>query len=76
MNFLAGIPLHRLSYSEYYTYLNYLEQCKMPKELIEILINHYTDKANHSVVDLLDDLPQDYARTNYNVFTALQKIKR
>ena len=76
MNFLAGIGLNRLSYSEYYDYIRYLEYCKMPKKLTDILINHYTDKRNDSLLECLDDLPLDYARTNYKVYTALQKTKK
>lgn len=76
LNYLAGGSLHRLPYEDYYDYLIYLDQCNMPKELVDIYINHYTDKNNESVVDYLDDLPKDYARVNYKVYQAIKQLKR
>ena len=76
LNFLAGRELHRLSFDEYYDYLSYLDDCAYPKELIDIYVNLYTDKNNESVLDYLDDLPNDYGRGYYGVYQALQKIKR
>ena len=76
MNYLSGTELHKLSYSEYYNYLNYLDDCKLPKELIDILINHYTDKRNESILDYIKELPKDYGRIHYGVYKALQKQKR
>lgn len=73
LNYLAGRSLHRLDYQEYYDYINYLEACGMPKDMIEIYTHHYTDKHNESVAELLDDLPDDYARVHYNVYKALKK---
>ena len=73
LNYLAGRSLHRLDYQEYYDYLQYLENIDMPKDMIEIYTHHYTDKHNESVAELLDDLPDDYARADYRVYKALKK---
>lgn len=75
LNYLAGRSLHRLDYQEYYDYLSYLEYIGMPKDMIEIYTHHYTDKHNESVMELLDDLPDDYARAHYGVYKALKKQK-
>ncbi len=76
LNFLAGTSTNRFTYYEYYEYINYLEEIGYPKELIDVYINLYTDKANIGVEDYLLDLPKDFARGNYGVFKALKKLKR
>lgn len=73
LNYLAGRPLHRLSFDEYYDYLCYLKDCGFPQEMINIYANIYTDKKNESVVDYLDSLPNDYPRVDYRVYQALKK---
>lgn len=73
LNYLAGRSLHRLSFDEFYKYLEYLEECGMPKEFVNIYRHHYTNKNNSSVVDYLSILPEDYGRINYSVYNALQK---
>jgi len=73
LNYLAGRPMHKLSFEEYFDYINYLEECGMPKDMIDIYLNLYTDKNNESVVDDLDSLPDDYGRVDYRVYTALRK---
>jgi len=75
LNYLAGQPLHRLSFEEYTDYLIYLDECDFPKEFIDIYYNHYSDKSNESVLDYLDDLPKDYGRAYYGVHKALQKLR-
>ena len=72
LNYLAGRPIHKLSYPEYFDYLQYLIRCDLPQDMIDIYIHHYTDKHNESVVDYLDDLPDDYARADYRVYNALK----
>lgn len=73
LNYLAGRPLHRLSFDEFYNYLEYLEECGMPQEFVNIYRHHYTNKNNRSVVDYLSVLPKDYGRINYSVYNALQQ---
>lgn len=73
LNYLAGRSLHRLNYQEYFDYLQYLAHCDIPQDMIDIYTHHYTDKHNESVVELLDDLPEDYARVDYRVYKALKK---
>ena len=72
LNYLAGRSLHRLSYNDYYEYISYLEKCGIPHEMIDIYTHHYTDKSNESVLDYLDCLPDDHARVDYKVYTALK----
>ena len=71
LNYLAGRSITNLSYNDYYEYIEYLKKIGIPKSMIEIYINHYTDKDNESVVDYLDEIPS-VPRSNYRV---LQKLK-
>ncbi|MBR5370061.1 MAG: hypothetical protein IK137_02020 [Bacilli bacterium] len=76
LNFLAGERLYKLSYDEYFAYIEYLYDVGIiPSEMRDIYINHYTDKKNKLVVDYLDKVPTSYERGCYNVYKALQKIK-
>ncbi len=76
LNYLAGRSLHRLNYAEYYQYMNYLEYCGFPKEMINIFDNHYSNKDNESVVDFLDELKTGHRRANYKVYQAVKDRKR
>lgn len=73
LNHLAGRPLHRLSFDDYYQYICYLKDCAIPQEMIDIYANIYTDKKNESVGDYLDFLPTDYPRVDYRVYSSLKK---
>lgn len=74
LNYISGIYLHRLEDDEYYEYLEYLKNIGIPEKMIDIYINHYTNKSNESVVDYLDEIPSVY-QANYSVFKALKKKK-
>lgn len=77
LNFLAGGRINRLSYEEYFDYINYL--CSVgiiPTEMKDVYINHYTDKNNESVVDYLDDVSENLERGRYVVYKALQKMNK
>ncbi|MBR5370081.1 MAG: hypothetical protein IK137_02120 [Bacilli bacterium] len=77
LNFLAGEKIHRLTFEEHFAYINYLADIDIiPREMQEVYINHYTDKYNESVLDYLDSIPLQFERGNYNVYKALQKIKK
>lgn len=77
LNFLAGRRLHDLTYSDYFEYIEYLYDIGIiTGEMRDIYINHYTDKKNKLVVDYLDKVPIAYERGCYNVYKALQKIKK
>ena len=75
LNYLAGKDLHRLSYEEYYQYMEYLSYCGIPREMIEIFDNHYSNKDNENVVDYLDELRSDYCRANYNVYEKVKEVR-
>lgn len=68
LNFLADTATHRLSYGDYYNYIEYLEEIGYPKEMMDIYRNHYIDKQNKMVVDMLEDLPKDLEEGNYKVY--------
>ena len=76
LNYLAGRATHKLTFEEYFQYMNYLEYCGIPKEMIDIFDNHYSNKENEIVVDYLDDLRSDYKRADYRVFEAVKKLKK
>ena len=76
LNFLAGERLYKLSFDEYFSYIEYLYDVGIiPSEMRDIYINQYTDKKNKSVVDFLDLIPNSYERGCFNVYKALQKLK-
>lgn len=75
LNYLAGKDLHRLSYEEFFKYMDYLDYCGIPREMINIFENHYTNKDNETVVDYLDELKSDYKRADYKVYEMIKKKK-
>ena len=77
LNYLAGIPLHRLDYSDYFDYVNYLHNIGIiPVEMLEIYVNQYTDKYNEPVTCYLDLIPDTINQGSFQVYSALKKIKR
>lgn len=75
LNYLAGRDIHRLTFEEYYQYMDYLDYCGIPRNMIEIFDNHYSNKDNESVVDYLDDLRSDHGRANYKVYEHVKAVK-
>lgn len=75
LNCLAGRRISGLDYNEYYNYIEYLEYIGVPKQMINIYINHYTDKENEIVSDYLYEIPS-IPRADYKVYQALKKIKK
>ena len=73
LNYLSGNNSHRLSYEEFYNYMNYLEYCDIPREMLTIFSNHYTNKENESVEPYLDLLKPDYRRAQYKVYQMIKK---
>ena len=76
LNFLAGKSTHRLSYEEFFQYMDYLDYCGIPKEMIDAFDNHYTNKDNENIVDYIDLLRSDYRRANYDVYQKVKSIKK
>ena len=74
LNYLAGRQITNLSYNEYYDYIEYLKKIGIPKGMIDIYINHYTDKDNESVSDYLDKIPS-VPRADYKVFQYVKQNK-
>ena len=75
LNYIAGKDIHRLNYEEYFQYMDYLSYCGIPKEMISIFDNHYSNKVNESVVDFLDELKTGHRRANYKVYEAIKTRK-
>lgn len=75
LNYLAGRDTHCLSFEEYYKYMDYLDYCGIPREMIDIFDNHYSNKDNESVVDYLDELRSDYRRANYKVYEHVKEVQ-
>lgn len=75
LNFIAGTSIHRMDYNSYYDYLDYLKNIGFPDDMIDIYQNHYTNKNNELVSDMLDDIPNEIGRANYNVYKVLRKAK-
>ena len=73
LNYFYGDKLYKLSLPEFYTYLQYLEDIKFPKPLIEIFSKLYTLDNNENPYEYLAELPQDFARAHKNVYTRLRK---
>lgn len=77
LNFLAGTNVNGLNFIEHFEYLDYLFNIGIiPRNMKDIYINHYTEKKNESVLDYLNDIPLNFERGSYCVYTALQKIKK
>ena len=75
LNYLAGRRITGLDYDEYYDYIEYLEDIGIPKQMIDIYINHYTDKDNEIVSDYLDEIPS-VPRADYKVYQAIKKYEK
>ena len=56
LNFLYGANVNNMNLSEYYTYLTYLSEIGIDKELIDIFANLLTAKQNQNPHHLLDTL--------------------
>lgn len=73
LNYLSGMLTHRLSFEEFYDYIDYLEDCHLPKGMTDAFLYQYSERKNESVFPYLADLPDDYGRVHYNVYKALRK---
>lgn len=71
LNYLAGRSVTNFTDNEYYEYIEYLKKIGIPNSMIEIYLNHYTDKENELVFDYLDEIPS-VPRADYKVY---QKLK-
>ena len=76
LNYLAGKSTHRLNFEEFFQYMDYLNYCGIPKEMIDAFESHYTNKDNENIVDYLDLLKPDYKRADYKVYEAVKQKKK
>ena len=77
LNFLAGLEMNRVSFQEYFQYIDYLANVGIiPEEMRQVYINHYSDKDNELVTDYLEEVPEENGRGRFKVYQALQKIKQ
>ena len=72
LNYLAGRSVTNFTDNEYYEYIEYLKKIGIPKSMVDIYLNNYTDKDNELVFDYLDEIPS-VPRADY---TVLQKLKK
>lgn len=66
LNFLYGGETQRMSFYEYYNYLEYLKDNGMPLELIDIFARIYESQSNINPVDLIDAIPDDISKFHKN----------
>ena len=70
LNFLYGTNVNNMNLSEYYTYLTYLSEIGIDKELIDIFANLLTAKQNQNPYHLLDTLSyEQIGKASRNVFS-------
>ncbi len=74
LNTVGGLKTGRLSFSDYYNYLSYLDDLGFDDELLDIFVNLYTEKENVNPVDYLDKLKEhDLEKAKYIRYKALKK---
>lgn len=73
LNFFYGDKFYKLSLPEFYTYLQYLEDIKFPKPLLEIFAKLYTFDNNENPYEYLDELPKDFIRAHKSVYSRVRK---
>jgi hypothetical protein len=74
LNTIADFKTGRLSISDYYNYLSYLDDLGFDDELLDIFVNLYTEKENVNPVDYLDTLKgNDLEKAKYIRYKALKK---
>ena len=70
LNFLYRTNVNNMNLSEYYTYLTYLSDIGIDKELIDIFANLLTAKQNQNPYHLLDTLSyEQIGKASRNVFS-------
>ena len=74
LNTIADFKTGRLSISDYYNYLSYLDDICFDDELLDIFVNLYSEKENVNPVDYLDTLKgKDLEKAKYIRYKALKK---
>lgn len=72
LNTIAGESIHRTNLSEFYDYLNYLDDKGISRNLLDIFCNHYSEKPNESVYPYLDELPKQIGKESYKVYKMIK----
>ena len=75
LNYLAGRNIANIEDDKYYEYIEYLQYIGIPQAMIDIYLNHYTDKDNELVSDYLDEIPS-VPRADYKVYQVLKKYPK
>ena len=76
LNTLFGRETHRLPLETFYDYLEYLRKIGVSTELIDIISDIYSNKANTNPRDLLDGLEPVFYKCHESVFKSLTKQRR
>lgn len=76
LNTLFGRETHRLPLETFYDYLDYLRRIGVSTELIDIISDIYSNKANTNPKELLDGLEPVFYKCHESVFKSLTKQRR
>lgn len=73
LKYLYGSSVNRLSMDEFYSYLNYLSNIGISKELIDIFSLIYEGRDNINPYEYLDELIPYFGKAHKNVFECARK---
>jgi hypothetical protein len=74
LNYIAQGPIFDLNIANFYDYLQYLKDLGFPTEIIDCFAKIYTNADNKSPQHLLEQIPDDISKANYNIFMQKKKI--
>jgi hypothetical protein len=74
LNFIAHGSVYEMGLSEFYSYLQYLNDIGFSKELLDCFARIYTNADNKSPQELLDQIPQNIDKANYQVFKKIANV--
>ena len=67
LNTIAQYPINNLNKEQYYTYLQFLRDGGFSYELLDNFASLYTARKNESPLGILEQMPTDLEKFNYNV---------
>jgi len=68
LNYISKSKINNLNIGEYYSYLEYLDDLGFDHSLISNFNNLYLGCKNENPVNLIESIPNDLSKANYNVF--------
>lgn len=73
LNTIFGREMHRLPMETFYDYLEYLRKIGVSQELVDVIMDIYSNKPNTNPKDLLDGLEPVFFKCHENVFRKAKK---